>query len=383
MTRRNPYVAASWLLASLVLLLAGCVDRYLPPVISAPQTYLVVDGFINLRGVTTVRLSRSRSLNTPTSPVETNASVTIQDETGVSYPLFERIIGTGTYTSDYLTLSPTHQYQLRLRTGAGREYASDLVTGKLTPAIDQLSWASETNGVQVYLDAHDPAGATGYYRWTYQETWAFHSDYQSGYEYVNNQIQARSEDIYHCWRSENSTAIKLSTTTGLSQDVVAKFPLTLLPANSDKLGTRYSILVQQYAQTPEEYAYWDNLRKNTESLGTLFDPLPSQLSGNVHGLTDASELVLGYVGTASVTERRLFIDRSELPAANHFLTGYENCLPLDTVLLRNVPFYFAFQGSLPVYAIYGNGGVLLGYTGGAADCVDCRLRGTNVRPSFW
>ncbi|MEJ7664694.1 MAG: DUF4249 family protein [Hymenobacter sp.] len=54
---------------------------------------------------------------------------------------------------------------------------------------------------------------------------------------------------------------------------------------SSKLYYLYSILVRQYALTPEEFAYWDKLRKNTENLGTLFDPLPSQLSGNVHRLT--------------------------------------------------------------------------------------------------
>ncbi|MEJ7664696.1 MAG: DUF4249 family protein [Hymenobacter sp.] len=95
-----------WLsLAGLGGLLSGCVDKYTPPVLSTPQNYLVVNGLINLNGVTTVQLSRTRSLSAGTaSPVEAGASVAIQDEAGASYPLAEQ--AAGTYTSAALTLSP-------------------------------------------------------------------------------------------------------------------------------------------------------------------------------------------------------------------------------------------------------------------------------------
>jgi hypothetical protein len=372
---------ASAVLASLLFLLSGCVDPYTPPIISTPQTYLVVDGAIRLNGVTKVHLSQTRSLSAgATSPVEAKATVAIQDELGTRYPLTEQ--APGTYTSDSLTLSPTHHYQLRLRLASGREYASDLVAAKLTPAIDEVAWAAESNGLQIYVNSHDATNSTHYYRWSYQETWQFHSAYQSDLEYVNGQIQRRSENIYQCWRTENSTAIKLSSTDQLSQDVVSKFPLTLVPSTSAKIHFMYSILVQQYGLTPEEFAYWDKLRKNTESLGTLFDPLPSQLSGNVHSLDTPSELVLGYVGASSVTEKRIFIKVTQLPYnTNYAITGYEDCAPPDTVLIKNLGISFNNAGYLPIDPV-GNYPPRA-YTGASASCVDCRQRGTNVKPSFW
>ncbi|MGI4887412.1 MAG: DUF4249 domain-containing protein [Janthinobacterium lividum] len=373
------YLAGAFL--GLAGLLGGCVEPYTPPAISAPQSYLVVDGSINLNGVTTVRLSRTRNLGTgAASPVEAKASVAILDETGARYALAEQ--AAGTYAAGPLVLGTAHRYQLRLRTAAGREYASDLVAAKATPAIDSLAWAAGPDGVQVYVNSHDAANATRYYRWAYQETWQFHSAYQSALEYVGGAIKYRAENIYWCWRTENSTAIALSSTDKLSQDVVSRFPLALLPRTSAKLAYGYSILVQQYAQTPEEFAYWDKLRRNTESLGTLFDPLPSQLSGNVHSLDDAAELVLGYVGAGSVAEKRLFIADAQLPRGYiRPVTGYESCSKPDTVLLKNVATRFSVPGFLPIEPL--GTYVPYAYTGAPEDCVDCRLRGTNAKPSFW
>ena len=374
-------------LLAAVLLLGSCVDKYQPDVVSTSQRYLVVDGLINLRGVTTVLLSRTRSLSTPTPLAEAKATVTIRDDAGTSYPLTEQ--APGTYASAALTLDATRRYQLRLRTAAGREYASDLVAGKLTPPIDRLHWAQERNGVQLYVDAHDATNNTRYYRWTYQETWRFSTPYSSEFEYVNGAIKRRTDNIQDCWRTEASTAITLSSTARLSQDIVSKYPLLLRPGNDARFRIKYSVLVQQYAQTAEEYAYWEKLRKNTESLGTLFDPLPTQLTGNVHGLTDANELVVGYVGASSLTEKRLFIDRSEFPAGTNFLTGYEKqCETPDTVYLPrlNTPRSLALgftQEYLPLHESFDPLGILEGYTRSLALCADCRLRGTNVKPSFW
>ena len=377
---RRGVALASAVLGSLLAWLSGCVDKYTPDVISAPQSYLVVDGFINLNGVTTVRLTRTRNLSTGTaSPAEAQASVVILDETGARYPLTEQ--AAGTYTSGSLVLPASHQYQLRLRTAAGREYASDLVAARLTPAIDKVSWAATADGIQLYLDAHDDANATRYYRWGYQETWEFQPPYISAIEYIGNQqVQTRKENIFLCWRAESSTSIVLSSTSNLSRDAVAKFPLLVLPANSLKLRLKYSILVQQYGLTADEFAYWEKLRKNTETLGTLFDPLPSQLAGNVHGLTDASELVLGYVGASSVTEKRLFIDNAELPRIR-YLTGYEGRCELQTVKLEDMEQRFGAGGLLPIEAL--GVGRITGYSAATPECADCRLHGTNVKPSFW
>jgi hypothetical protein len=161
------------------------------------------------------------------------------------------------------------------------------------------------------------------------------------------------------------------------------------------LNQRYSILVKQYAQTADEYQYWELLKKNTENIGTLFDPLPVQLTGNVRCLNDDTELAMGYIGVQSVTERRIFITRRELPSTWAVQSGYESCVPTDTVSLypRGIAppptpaaillAAFGGQNYLPIDKILDDNLKLIGYTAKSRDCIDCRTRGTAVKPSFW
>ncbi|UOQ73110.1 DUF4249 domain-containing protein [Hymenobacter cellulosilyticus] len=175
-----------WLV--LLLALPGCVDPFEPDVINAPQNYLVVAGSINLSGVTTIRLSRTQNVASAAAPVvETKATVSIQDDAGTPYPLTEP--APGTYTSASLALSPARKYRVRVRTAAGREYASELVTGKATPPIGGVTWALEPRGLQVYVNSRDASNNTRYYRWTYTETWEFQSAYRSIIEYVNGSMR--------------------------------------------------------------------------------------------------------------------------------------------------------------------------------------------------
>jgi hypothetical protein len=78
------------------------------------------------------------------------------------------------------------------------------------------------------------------------------------------------------------------------------------------LGIRYSILVKQYALTEDGYHYYQILKKNTESLGSIFDAQPSELTCNFHSLQDPTEIVIGFFSASSVVQKRIFIDKSQV-----------------------------------------------------------------------
>jgi hypothetical protein len=363
------------------------VRPYEPKVAEATKSYLVVDGFINSQGTTSIKLSRTLGLAAGTAPSpEAKASAYLGDDAGSRYALTEG--AAGTYTSASLTLDPARKYQLHLTTAAGKTYVSDLVAVKTTPPIDSIAWKFGPGGVQLYLSAHDDQNKTTYYRWNYTETWLFTSAFYShvSFDKATGSYQTRTDDIYHCWTTVNSTLISLGNTAKLTRDVLADYPLLFIPDNSPKLRYRYSILVQQQAQSAEEYQYWEALKKNTESIGSLYDPLPTQLTGNVHALGDATEPVLGFIGAHSVTEKRIFIDRSEIPLPSGWAydTGYQSCgvTPMSFTLFDakasfSTPYY------APIDPVYNDSGIVIGYTGASPTCVDCRLRGTNIKPSFW
>ncbi|GAB3332016.1 hypothetical protein GCM10027511_41090 [Hymenobacter humi] len=373
--------------------LASCTDPYLPDAIKSPPSYLVVDGFINTQGVSTINLTRAYAIaSAGAPPVETQATLYIEDEAGGRNVLQEGV--KGTYTSAALVLSPAKKYRLRLRTQAGKEFASDFVAAKTTPPIDNVRWRVEKSELNILVNAHDDTNTTKYYRWETAETWEIHSPYQPNVEYVNRVMRSiRVPYPTVCWGNAASSTILINKTTALSQDVVADFRVKVLAASSERFSTRYSILVRQHALGKEEYEYWELQRKNTESIGTLFDPQPVQLSGNVHALSNTGEVVLGYVGAHSVTEKRIFIAHTELPDPRAVRTGYEACIPPDSIFVPTRGVFpppppqevldaaFGQPQYLPISDFRTSKGG--GFLGQSRDCIDCRTRGTSVKPGFW
>ncbi|MCA8831457.1 DUF4249 domain-containing protein [Hymenobacter sp. BT728] len=314
-------------------MLGGCIDPYTPEVQRQPGRLLVVDGAINSKGISVVRLSYAMAVSQKGNPVpETKARVFIEEAEGARYPLSETSVGT--YTSAALQLAAGKQVRLHFTTATQRDYISDYTTVKDTPPIDSISWAIRNRKLNVYANTHDASNLSQYFRWTYVETWEFTSAFQSVIEYKSGSIVPRRDDVYHCWGTEAPSTIVLGSTTRLAQNRVSEQVISQLPDASPKVRIQYSILVKQYALTPEEYAYWEQMRKNTESIGSLFDALPSQLTGNVHCQTEPAEQVLGFVGAQSVEEKRIFIERQQLPADWPYVTGYEGCF-LDTIPRKN------------------------------------------------
>ena len=376
-------------LALATLLLAGCVESYMPDVADVPTNYLVVDGFINGNGITRIKLTRSVGLSSSTVPVEKGARITIVDDTGVRYPLAEKT--PGFYQSDSLQLNPARQYQLRFTTSANVAYDSDLVPLKVSPPIDKVSWQLNGDQVQLLLSTHDATGQSRYYRWGFTETWEFNSAFRSKLEYDRKKeiIIERINPAYTCWRTEKSSAIRQGSTAQLSQDALTDYALATPDSHDERFKVRYSALITQYTQTAAEFNYNELLRKNTEAVGGVNDPLPVQLTGNVHRLDNATEPVLGFVSAHTVQQKRMFIDRQDLPANWTFVTSYDRCNEGEEDLTKYnpplvVPQTFIFQstGNTPIDYIFSNG-TPIGYTGSTTTCVDCRLRGSNVKPSFW
>ncbi|MCA8831455.1 DUF4249 domain-containing protein [Hymenobacter sp. BT728] len=378
----------------LILSVSSCVEPYAPEVIQAANNYLVVEGSINSRGVTTIRLSRSVNLaNTSAPPAESKAKVFIEQEAGGQYPLREGKVGT--YTSADLTLAAGQRVRLHLTTAGGREYTSEFVSALVTPAIDSVTWKPTARGLQIAANAHDDANQTDFYRWDYEETWEFTTRYVSKVEYKNGKMVDRLEDINRCWTTQASTNVVLNTAEKLSQSVISQAPIVLLPRDTPKLYYKYSILVRQYALGKNEYAYWDALRKNTQNLGTLFDPQPTQLTGNVHNVSNPEEVVLGFVGAQSVAEKRLIIARNQLPFDWPYVTGYEHCVDIDTIP-RPSEDPMDWPTPEEVLAFFKSGHPVAleelhfpaldprpFYVFSSVDCVDCRTRGVKTKPAYW
>jgi hypothetical protein len=361
------------------------VEPYNPPAITAARNYLVVDGFINSGNQASVfTLSRTRTqANASDFIPEGNASVSIEGENGEVYSLAETDIGV--YASQPLSLNHTSKYRLRIRTFAGKEYASEYVALKTTPAIDSITWGIEEDGLQFYVSTQDPENITRYYRWEFNEAWEYRSTLYSNFIYKNKKLEFRptEEQIHTCWNNNVSKEIFLGSSATLAQDVIYRNPVNFTPAVTGKLAFRYSLLLKQYALSREAFEFWQILKKNTESTGSIFDPQPSQLPGNIHCISNPQEPVIGFVCASTVEEKRIFVEGQDLPFSyKNPDEGY--CEP-DTVpnIPESIIKTFEDGAFLPMVSIGSPAGIIA-YSFSYKSCVDCREKGgTTVRPDFW
>lgn len=384
MTRRTLFVMFIF-----SLLLAGCVDPYNPPEVQTSENFLVVDGLVDLSSDNArVVLVRSQGLDEEGEPIrESGANITIEKADGQKFVLTESV--TGEYTASGLVISPGDQCQLRIRTASGGEYLSDMVASKVTPPIDSITWTAHPTQLDIEVNSHDPTGNTRYYRWKYEQTVMYQSVHASSYVWDAGlgEVRGRTLDerIFECWKTTPSTNIEVFSTNGLAEDIVSKHILRSFPSTAWELRIKYSILVHQYAIDEDEFNFWTEIKKNTENIGTIFDPQPSQVTGNIHALNSQDEKVLGYFSVSSSVEQRIFIARDELPYRfGDYQNGYPSCSYFNVDTLSVEDYFNGGKYELLINAIY-DGPALVGYTTAENYCIDCRLAhdGINTKPDFW
>lgn len=369
---------------SLIVLLQafGCKESFMPEIKDNNNKLLVVEGMISLGAVRTqIKLSRTIPVAEKGSLApESGAKITIESNTNQIYSLVEK--GAGEYESAVLNLDPSRKYRLRI-ISKGSEYLTEYLDARVTPEIEDISWEAKPNGIQVYLNTRDNTNNSRYYRWSFEETWIFYATYNSTIVWEFGRIRLRdrnTEDIYKCWSTANSSNIVLGSSIKLSDDVINKQPITFIPHNSEKLSDKYSILIKQSVLTKDAFEFWENLRRNTESLGTIFDALPSQLTGNVINVKNPSEPVLGFISVGEVKSKRIFISKAEIPVWR--VESKIECAAPDTIP-SNQANIFSNPNYVPLEEIFSPSGTVIGYSSTARNCGDCTIRGTNRRPDFW
>lgn len=365
---------------ALLIALSQCIEDYTPPD-TPDQNMLVVDGFLDgSTGSCRVKLTRSQKLGSQEEPnKEIGALVRLEKKDGEGYTL--SMIEAGVYEVSSVSVQPNQEFRITIETQDGKEYFSDYTRITNVPAIDSVTWAPVDEGVEIQVTTHDPTNTSRYYQWNFEETWQYTSAYEGVMIYnEDGTVGISTENIYNCWQSESSTAILIESSEKLEEDVIYKKPLLTLPKSTDKYIIRYSVLVKQRVLTEEAYYFWLQMQKNTENLGTLFDPMPSQVIGNIHSAGGSP--VLGYFSAGKVSEKRMFLTHAELPDGYPFNRNFPGCEE-KLVLLADLP-NFDNSKFLLTDPVTMGGIILIGYEYSTHNCVDCRKSGgTNSQPDFW
>lgn len=365
----------------LAALLHACIETFYPD-IAGQESTLVVDGMVtDAMGPSLVRLSRTFSYDDHNHPPETGAMVIILDGIGMPHYLEER--EAGSYYTDTASFrgEAGGRYQLQIILADGKTYQSDYVMLKKAPPVESFDVRYEQvetrdrdeviHGLQFYLNTSDPENETRYYRWEWTETWEFNVPMQA----------PEMADRYHCWKSHESSSILIANTKHLTADRVIDFPLHFVSTESNRLRILYSLLVRQYAISPAAYEFWKTHEDLEENAGTLFDPIPTRVAGNVYNITEAGETVLGYFEAAGVTTKRIFVAHDLIPENISIPTEFEFCKFLVLEDPENLP-YWLNSGWIFVDEYYDMNKRMVRLTN-YPKCYDCTLTGSNEKPDYW
>lgn len=369
----------------------GCREPYDPAIENGVSSSLVVEGMINAEGVTTIQLSRTRSISEKESKqTESKAIIEIEGDNNSKFALTDQ--GEGVYRSAYQSLPRDRRYRLRIKTSAGKEYLSAFAAVKITPQVS-VSWNQDDRGVVISASSKDLSNQTPYYQWLTEETWEINSPLRSNYRVVRTptlMVSQRSakdkQDAYQCWATAFSSNILTASTSAQSDDIVSGFPVVTISKGSEKLDVRYSILVSQYAISKEAYEFYEVMKKNTEQMGSVFDPQPSLIRGNIISVTDPKETVVGFVDCSIVSSSRIFITSEQAGNWKSSPDCQKKYVQNSLVDLRRELANDDIMVADALIADYPNasgGEIILGYNLAYASCLDCRLRGNNIKPSFW
>ncbi|RAJ07020.1 uncharacterized protein DUF4249 [Chitinophaga skermanii] len=369
------------------ILYGACKDPYTPDLQGKNINYLVVDGMIVVGPSTTTRimLSRASALKDTAKMIyETKAKVTVEVEGGGSYDLVESPIGT--YTASDLNIAVDKKVRLKIATQKNDQYISSFVPVRNVPPIDTIASYRKNDVFTVYVNTHDPSNSTKYYRWTYEGTYEYNSQWYSRQVFNNNDSTLRSRPyseqvkLFRCWKNLVTNSILVASSERSSVDQIVQEPLQSFNRDQIEISVGYRILVRQYALTSEAYDYLNNVRKYTEQLGGIFDPLPTELRGNIVNVQNPAEPVVGYISASMETTKARYFSRPSY-------STFENKCGFATEVLdqskAGLALYFGYDRGYPVFLDPEE--KKLGVTGSfrCLDCLQLQTGGYNVRPDFW
>ena len=335
------------LLSPLLVLgiLLACNEKYSVP-IRAESSNLVVDGGINSgKPPYTIKLSYSGifeyASKTEGNKAEPNAKIIVSDDKGNSTGF--RYIGNGNYRSTNLGFRGTvgQSYTLNIELPDGQKFRSfpekmpasvpiKAVYGEFKkketievdffnierydpsipptyPSTGQITYVTEPNGpsgFQVYVDTQDPIGTErNYYRWTAstitrRETTG-RCQQIAFMRYCCNCIYGET-----CFVPQDHTNLNLFSDQLTDGNLIRRRPIVVVPIFTS--GRMY-FEINQLSYTREAYQFWKRYEEQLIRTGTILDPLPAPIEGNIYNVNKPSELALGYFSAAGVFKKREII----------------------------------------------------------------------------
>lgn len=349
------------LLPILFLFSDACVERLDMPFLEH-QPRIVVDGLVtNVSGTHSVRLFRTGSLESKVSDVTpiTNATVTLSDDQGHSFPLVHT--GKGIYSIQNFQGQTGYKYQLRFTTEDGKHYESTVQQlmhgGEITDityefvenAINLSDLAAPHDVFRIYVDSKANTPEAGLFRWRWTSVYEALTYPQfrmkaapgvsppvlvhdpipcSGYVAILDGLaimQIAPCECCTCWVPDHSDNSMVSNNQFATRPEFNNVQVAQVPVDWIKFQAKFYINVEQLSLSEEVYEFWKNVQAQQEGTSSIFQPNVIRIRGNITCTSDPSEEVAGIFSVAGSTTRELFINRLDVPKVLYPDTIVNDC----------------------------------------------------------
>jgi hypothetical protein len=292
-----------------IVSLTSCIDEVDLPVRNEASR-LIVEGMItNEAPPYTVRLFTTGNFVSarypPASLGVQGALVQITDDAGNSTVLKAILEQPGIYqTADTTFVGQVgRSYVLSVAMPDGKMYLSQPEKLLPVPLLEELKAEfvdiadrSRPSGYRVLVDTQDPVETTNYYRWS---AYGYVRRESEGLPLLGGGICCKS-----CWLLIANNDVNIFSDANINGNrIQGRFALF----SPFYLRGKQYVEVSQYSLTREAYQFWKLLDEQQTRTGSLFDPQPAPIEGNMYNAEDANELALGYFGASAISRKRLII----------------------------------------------------------------------------
>jgi hypothetical protein len=285
------------LICGLLLDITGCIDPFETKV-EQGEKRLVVQGHItNAPGPYQVILSYSGNYSRLIDGIAeyiSGAFVCIHDDQGDCMELFEEDNGVYKTWDEDFQGEIGRNYHLEIILPNGRRYLSVPEPMIKPPEISNIYYEYHTEtvldpeGFYVYIDTNDPADQVNFYKWETVSWYLYSWD--------------------PCWkRVPDFIPFNIASDKNINGNKIAKRLLKIVPYNS---RMPYVVTAYQLGLSENAYQYLKELNDQINLSGSIFDPPPTFIRGNMKSDADPDEIVLGYFYVAGTSNIEIAVDRS-------------------------------------------------------------------------
>lgn len=301
------------IIISLVLL--GCQEVFEPEGLDSGEKLLVVSGSMNnLNPWITVTLYLASPFNEDNYTFVNNATVWLKDDSGNSYQMLPfNLFGSYRVSTQSVGIQANRNYYIHIETSEGKVYESvpqkmpkDIVVDDMDAEIGKFKDISKN----VYGDV-----ITTTYNGLYLNMTVSSTDNNKRYARLENvaiyqsqyfvEVNAPNPLTVRCVRysAMNSIPVVASTFASNNGQEIRNKDIgfvtylvdnsTVTDTSTAKVPYGWIIISNTYSLAPETYNFYTQIKQQVSAENKMFDPIPTQIIGNIRCITNPSEVALG------------------------------------------------------------------------------------------